>query len=128
MVDVSTLNKLTVLLSLNQNAFGSRKRPTRMNLLIQLKKSSYVTKIGKLTAPMLVSLMITKICHLALHRKTNVTSIQVRKTENKDLVCTMPQKCLYRTFLLSCAGSAKNCKPTHFHVKLSCFPHDKFAS
>ena len=120
MMDVSALNALIVYLFLNQDAFGRVKADAQVGW----GKNWQVTKISNLAAPLLVSLVITKICHLGLHTRKDVTSIQLRKTEKRVLVCTMPQKCLYRTFCCHVLSVPK-IVIQNFYVTLLCFPLDK---
>ena len=87
MVDVSALNALIVYLSLHQVTFESRARLTCRGLLIQWGSSWQVAKISNLAAPLLVSWMIAKIYHLALHKRNDVTSVQDRKTKILCVQC-----------------------------------------
>ena len=116
MVDVSALNALIVYLALNQGTFGSRARPRRRSLLIQLGK---------------------ELAGYENQQPSNTVACQFG--DNKDMLSDPAQKkrwyvcprkkdrklkpCLYnaakmsaQNILLSSAVSAKDCKPT-----LSCY-------
>ena len=98
MVDVSALNALIAYLFLNQGAFGSRARPTRRSLLIQLRKELAATKISNQAAPLLVSLVTTKICHLALHRRNDITAVHCPSKKDRKTLCV---PCVYNTAKMS---------------------------
>ena len=70
MVDVSALNALIIYISLNQDTFGSRRRPTRRSLLIEMGKELAGYD----------------------HHQTNSSAIAHRLDRNDDMLFSPPQK------------------------------------
>ena len=112
MVDVCALSELIAYISLNQGAFGSRTMPTRRSLLIQLVKELADYENQQPSSSLPVSGVITKICHVALHKRNDVTPVQVRKTKKRRPCMYNAVKLSGQNILQSFAVSAEDCKPT----------------